>query len=590
MSGPSPPGPLSQYWARGRRLKWITIRYHFSFLMLPLAQHWERGPGGEGPFMHAGTNSAIVGGLGHLGARIAAMLCERGYAVTGIALSVDDETRQSLEALGCRILLGDLRSDPLLDAAGITEADCCLFVSGDDRANLEAAISARTKNPQVPVILRLFDLDLARRVEQALGVRAFSTSALASPAFVSAATDDDIIAVFNIAGCRVTFSLPGNDEGTVVPLVLGGDAVRPCGKDERPTLVASLSGGGMKRKRPHAGRPARRPLHGVIDLWRHASSVTRGLLITFTAVVLLGVLVFWLIGGLTPLDALYFMITTVTTTGYGDFNLQHASGPLKVFGIFIMLTGAALLATLYALIADHVLTARVEALLGRRRVNLRGHTVVVGLGNVGFRVAQDLAALGIPLAAVEASEDSDNVHAARSLFPVIIGSAARASVLQKAGVEDAAMLLALTDDPMLNLSIALHASERNPDIKTIVRTFEVNLAAQFKSFGLFNAISTSAIAAPVFVDAAITPGVYGSFTVDGTDVLVVRHRVNEHSPLCGRTAGEIGRTDGIAAILASDDGKTFHAATAETVLHLGACAVLLLSRVKLPVLCRTPVA
>ena len=49
------------------------------------------------------------------------------------------------------------------------------------------------------------------------------------------------------------------------------------------------------------------------------------------------------------------------------------------------------------------------------------------------------------------------------------------------------------------------------------------------------------------------------------------------------------RNTHIIALL-SDDGKTFHAATAETVLHLGACAVLLLSRVKLPVLCRTPVA
>jgi len=534
----------------------------------------------------------MVGGLGHLGARIATMLRERGYPVTGITLSVDDETRQSLEALGCRILVGDLRSDPLLDAAGIAEARCCIFVSGDDRANLEAAITARTKNLQAPVILRLFDLDLARRVEQSLGVRAFSASALASPAFVSAATDDDIIAVFNIEGCRVTISLPGNDEGTVIPLVMEGDAVRPCGSDERPTLVASLpAGGGKRRRRPSSiSRPAWRPLHSILDLWRHASSVTRGLLISFTAVVLLGVLVFWRFGGMTPLDALYFMVTTVTTTGYGDFNLQHATAPLKVFGIFIMLAGAALLATLYALIADYVLTARVEALLGRRRVTLRGHTVVVGLGNVGFRVAQDLAALGIPVAAIEANEDSDNVSAARSLFPVIIGSAARATVMQKAGIEQAAMLLSLTDDPMLNLSIALHASECNPGIKTIVRTFEVNLAAEFKSFGLFEAISTSAIAAPVFVDAAITPGVYGSFTVGGVDVLVVRHRVDAGSPLSGRTAGDIGHADGIAAILVSADGKVFHAATPATTLEPGACAILLLSRAQLPTLSQVPVA
>ncbi len=540
------------------------------------------------------TGHAIVGGLGHLGERIAALLRERGCTVVAIEQVVDDALRQRMEALGCRLVPGDVRDDHALELAGIATAHFVFLVTGDDLANLEAAIDARTCNPTASIVLRLFDQSLARCVEGAFGIHALSASFISSPAFVSAATEESIVAMFNIDGCHLgVYQRLVDDDAPISPSVRVAKAGLALRLDDSGPLCLTLPQHRHPRHAAHTGRRRvcfralfdwhpRHLLREFAAAWRHAAGITRGLLIALGAMMLLSVLVFTGFGNMTSLDAIYFVVTTMTTIGYGDLNLLNAPPLLKVYGIMMMLGGAALLATVYALIADYVLTARVEYLLGRREVRLRDHTVVIGLGNVGYRVARDLALLGVTVVAVEANEDSDNVSAARAQFPVVIGNAARASVLHKAGVDHAAVLLALTDDPMLNLSVAMHAREHTPGIKAVVRTYDVGLARKFSTFGLDNVLSTSAIAAPVFVDVALHPGVHGSFIYDGDDILVAHLAVDASAALRGQRIAAIGDTLGIAVVLVADASTDYRLATPDAILRPGQRIVALLTRDKLP--------
>jgi Trk K+ transport system NAD-binding subunit len=71
---------------------------------------------------------------------------------------------------------------------GVPRARCIVVATEDDLANLETALNARALNPSLRVVLRLFDPDLARRVERAFGISiSRSVSALAAPAFAAAA-------------------------------------------------------------------------------------------------------------------------------------------------------------------------------------------------------------------------------------------------------------------------------------------------------------------------------------------------------------------------------------------------------------------
>jgi Trk K+ transport system NAD-binding subunit len=69
----------------------------------------------------------------------------------------------------------------------------------NDLANLEAAIRCRELNPDVRLVLRVFDAELAKRMKTALGIdEAYSTSALAAPIFAGAALDVDVNRTFAI--------------------------------------------------------------------------------------------------------------------------------------------------------------------------------------------------------------------------------------------------------------------------------------------------------------------------------------------------------------------------------------------------------
>lgn len=540
------------------------------------------------------TGHAILGGCGHLGSRIAAGLLERGCHVVVIDRDIENALVTHLESLGCTIIRGDIRDEDILAQAGTSSASCFIAATGDDNANLEAAIAARQKNERCTVVTRLYDQTLGERIERVFRIRALSASFMASPAYVSAATDDSVISALTVDGCCLcihstptqqskmnTCSIAYTDKG----LGLSNDSVgNNCfyanvhSSSRNVYSKRSRANKRKKHKRSSVIGPSRL-FNELSAMWKHSPIITKNLTIALLAVFVISVAVFWLIGKMSPLDALYFVVTTMTTVGYGDFNLQHAPTGLKVFGVVMMLSGAALLATIYAIIADRVLATRVEYLLGRRRVNLSGHTVVVGLGKVGYRVARDLSNLGLDVVGIESKEDSENVSSAKALFPVIVGDAARTSILNKAAVDVADTILALTDDSLLNLNIALNAREHNPSIGTIVRTYDVGLAEKFVSFGLDKAISTSAIAAPAFVDAAIYPHVKGSFRFCDEDILVARFVVDDRSALIKMSPLDISKKFGVVIVAVADSlSSDYHVFNQNSPLREGQKALVLLTR------------
>ena len=65
--------------------------------------------------------------------------------------------------------------------------------------NLETALNVQSLAPQVRVVLRLFDPDLAARVERAFGIQiSRSPSALAAPAFAAAAAGEHVLATIAV--------------------------------------------------------------------------------------------------------------------------------------------------------------------------------------------------------------------------------------------------------------------------------------------------------------------------------------------------------------------------------------------------------
>jgi voltage-gated potassium channel Kch len=88
------------------------------------------------------------------------------------------------------VTIADVRQEEEFGQLSIDRAVAVLALTDSDSSNLEAAFTAMSIAPDVPVVVRCYDPQLAARLERLDGVAASrSVARLSAPAFVAAALD-----------------------------------------------------------------------------------------------------------------------------------------------------------------------------------------------------------------------------------------------------------------------------------------------------------------------------------------------------------------------------------------------------------------
>jgi voltage-gated potassium channel Kch len=374
---------------------------------------------------------------------------------TASALASADELAgysHELKRLGVSVCVGVASSAGTLEAAGLHEASALILTANDDAENVDAALTARRIRPGVPIVARVFDPALGQYLEETeAGLRVLSVSGLASPRFADLA-------------------MRAAKEAVAVRAATAG--VRPRGT----TRTAS----------------------------RRVDPVLVRLALVAVAVSVLSVWFFAHALGVGVFDALYFVVETITNTGYGDFDIRGAGLSAKLVAILLMIGGAGLLALVYALVTGWFIARRLEVLQGRLPERGRDHTVIAGAGNVGFRVAQLLAAAGRKVVVLERQADSRNAFALRAEgHHVIVADAGLDESLELAGVDRASVVLALTDSDAVNLKVALTVRERGLDVPVVIRLISPELSDHLHGRKGIATISPIAVASESFALLAL---------------------------------------------------------------------------------------
>jgi Trk K+ transport system NAD-binding subunit len=403
----------------------------------------------------------IVCGFGRIGYRIVCLLLRLGEAVTVVTTQVRDDWEDNMRRQGVVFILGDARNEQLLIEAGIHQA-CALIVAIDqDIANIEIALDARRLRPDLPIVVRIFDRNLARQMETTFDLRrALALSSLAAPIFAAAAMGERIIGSFRhddtilVVG-RLTVAAHSPLVGRTIREVskrhrlatlmresVAGRIIAPsqetplCAGD-RLTLVGLNADWEAVANEP-APAPGSAQLWGerwaalrngvnpiafarlLHQIWRGTPLPLRTIFVTLNLLILFSVGVFHFFMNLSLIDAFYFIVTTVTTVGYGDISPKDFQPALKLYCCFVMLLGSATVATLFSILTDFVVASRFLQLLGRLRVPQEGHFIVVGLGNVGYRIVEKLRLVGAQVVVVERDSNREFVEALRGVLPVTI--------------------------------------------------------------------------------------------------------------------------------------------------------------------------
>ena len=111
----------------------------------------------------------------------------------------------------------DISVPSVLDGLHLPGARCLMVLTDDDAANLVAALNARALSPDLRVVLRLFDHDLAHRVESAFSIDiSRSLSSLAAPVFAAALSDRRTLGTIPVGSEAVTVAELGAPPGRTV--------------------------------------------------------------------------------------------------------------------------------------------------------------------------------------------------------------------------------------------------------------------------------------------------------------------------------------------------------------------------------------
>lgn len=176
--------------------------------------------------------------------------------------------------------------------------------------------------------------------------------------------------------------------------------------------------------------------------------------------------------------------------------------------------------------------------------------VVFGLGHTGYRVVNTLRMLKCAVAAVDLKPGPLSDQLEEEGVPVTYGDVRRRTVMESIGLARAGALITCAEDDMLNFEIAIQAREIAPEIRVVMRIFEEGLGQRLQQTFNINAVySTSAIAAPAFVAAALDIHLNQPVKLGEADLVIARMTISTLSGLFRETVDTLTRERDLTILL-----------------------------------------
>jgi voltage-gated potassium channel len=198
-------------------------------------------------------------------------------------------------------------------------------------------------------------------------------------------------------------------------------------------------------------------------------------LIAIILVLLFGVIGLMIIERYSVSEALYMVIITISTVGYGEVNELSNTG--RVFVIILILLNMGVLAYSVSTVTSFILEGELRKHLKDYRVyqkvqNLSDHVIVCGFGRHGQEIVQELMKNKLKFVVIENNEQKVSEMRVQDDFLFIDGDATHDQILLEAGIIRAQSIIVTTGQDAENVFITLSARQLNPKLNIVSRAVD----------------------------------------------------------------------------------------------------------------------
>jgi Trk K+ transport system NAD-binding subunit len=495
---------------------------------------------------HSGHH--IVCGDGPLSYRITEELTTRyGERVTVILPSRRLNHGPQISALSrVRVLEYPELSTQAFTDADVRSARAVAVVWQDDVGNLHAGLRAQELNPDLRLVLAIFNRRLGDHIRMLFpDCTVLSGTAMSAPSFVAAALGEPAPSHVRVQRRTLYVARAGDAPPAAVICGLadepGGPRLLPPGSGPGypADLVLAVADGTPRDPLTRRRNPAV-ALAGMLRrlVWHKFGLV-------FTTLLAMAVAGFVLLRTVYPtVTALYETVMDMTGSA---FTQSSTSAGEKVAQVLLTVDGMAVIPVITAIVVGARLTGRVR----RAPRPAGGHVIVVGLGNVGTAVTGQLHDLGFDVVCVDNRADAPGIGLARQLgLPVVIGDAFREETLRAAHLDTCLALVSVTSLDVVNLETTLTARSLREDLRVVLRLTDDDLAERLeKMTGNIVSRSVPYLAAPAFATAMLEHQVLRTIPVGRHVLLIADVQVADQAGLPGSSIGDTEQ-DGQARVLA----------------------------------------
>lgn len=519
----------------------------------------------------------IVYGLNAIGYRIFCLLRQQGARVIGVNdVPLPDEPD---------VIIGPLLSAETLSLAGITRSQVIVLAHGDDAINLDILLQARLLNPNIRIINRLFNDSLGDRLDYTLPEHTtMSVSALAAPIFAFSAMGKKALGHLKLFSktwpiyeelvdvhhpwCHRRLSELWDDPTRMLIHYLTSDEeislVEAMSLDRELQPGDRLIIGTAPKLRQHRTSWQNKLLKIWVWLGEFQQNLRSGLLITLVllSTIAIATVIYVTLGWpqASVIDSIYFSVGMITGAGGNEGVVEKASALVKLLTVIMMLVGAGVVGVFYALLNDLVLGTRLRHVWDVARVPHQGHYVICGLGGVGLKTIHELKNQDHEVVVIEPDANNRFLCMARSQgIPVILADARLPITLKTANIERASALLALTNNDMTNLEIALTARELSHRLPVVVRSNHPTQAERVQRVFDFTAVlNPFDIAAPSFAATALGGCVLGSGVTGNILWIALSLLITPAHPFCDRTVESVAIEADLVPLYLNSEHRTIH--------------------------------